>query len=168
MVSAEDFATVYTRAFPLTRKFLQSRGVQPETASDLAQAAWARGWECRGQLRNDTTLHPWINTIAWNLFRNVTSRTPRTIALANVNTASPDLPVEPKILAQELLRHLDPDDRQLLHSCFFLGYSDIEMARRFRTTRGAVRARVHRAKQRLRTVVERRSRAVLTGGSIAD
>lgn len=157
MVSAEDFATVYTRAFPLTTKFLQSRGLQPETASDLAQAAWVRGWECRTQLRNHSALHPWVNTIAWNLFRNVTSRTPRTIALTNFNTASHDLPVEPKILAQELLQHLHSDDRQLLHACFFLGYSDIELARRFRTTRGAVRARVRRAKQRLRTVVARRT-----------
>src|ERR1700680_334546 len=154
MVSAEDFATVYTRAFPLTRKFLQSRGVQPDTASDLAQAAWARGWECRGQLRNHSALHTWVNTIAWNLFRNVTSKNLHTIAPTSLDSASYDAPVKRKLLAQELLRHLHPDDRQLVHACFFLGSSDSDLARRFRTTRGAIRVRVHRTKQRLRTVVE--------------
>jgi len=92
-------------AFPFTTKFLQSRGVQTEAAPDLAQAAWVRGWECRRQLRSDSALRTWVNTVAWNLFREVTNQTPPTIALTNLNVASHDLRVEPKILAQELLRH---------------------------------------------------------------
>ena len=49
--------------------FSVSRGAALEEAEEIAQAAWARGWEYREQLRDPGLVSYWVNSIARNLYR---------------------------------------------------------------------------------------------------
>src|SRR5579863_8333764 len=50
--------------------FFVTKGLSWDGAQEAAQAAWVKGWEKRGQLRDPGTVVPWINTIALNMHRS--------------------------------------------------------------------------------------------------
>lgn len=60
--------------FEGTMRFLVSRGVLRDNAKELAQAAWARGWEQLNQLRDESTVTSWVNMIALNSYRRAVER----------------------------------------------------------------------------------------------
>src|ERR1700688_5207456 len=64
-----DYAQAFESGYGATRRFLLSRGAGLEDAEEIAQAAWARGWEYRDQLRDPALVGFWVNSIARNLFR---------------------------------------------------------------------------------------------------
>jgi DNA-directed RNA polymerase specialized sigma24 family protein len=47
-----DYAQAFETGYSATRRFLLARGAPLEEAEEIAQAAWARGWEYRDQLRD--------------------------------------------------------------------------------------------------------------------
>ena len=51
-MTKEEYGKAYQRGFNLTVRFLVSRGLSYDAALDTAQAAWAKGWERREQLRD--------------------------------------------------------------------------------------------------------------------
>ncbi len=70
---------------------LLSRGLNRETATDVAQAAWARGWERLDQLRDESVLVTWVNTIALNQFRRSLRHDSRYEALVDVPHPQPPM-----------------------------------------------------------------------------
>ena len=76
------FSDAYVKGFPVTLQFLRSLGIDPDRAEEIAQAAWAKGWEKRRSLREQERLIPWANTIALNLFRSWFRRRVKTRAQA--------------------------------------------------------------------------------------
>ncbi|HLN26757.1 MAG TPA: sigma factor, partial [Gemmataceae bacterium] len=64
---AHDYAEAFENGYGATRRFLLSRGALVEDAEEIAQAAWVRGWEFRGQLRDPSRVSYWVNSIARNL-----------------------------------------------------------------------------------------------------
>src|SRR5271170_2056642 len=78
-MTRENYGDAYQRGFKCTVRFLVSRGVLRDNANELAQAAWARGWEQLSQLRDETTVTAWINTIALNSYRRLIERQNRTL-----------------------------------------------------------------------------------------
>ena len=68
-MTRDAYARAYQDGFPLTFRFLLSRGVGRDTAEEISQAAWIRGWERLNQLRSDEMICTWVNTIALNLYR---------------------------------------------------------------------------------------------------
>jgi DNA-directed RNA polymerase specialized sigma24 family protein len=51
LTPASQFAAAYRGHFHQTVNYLRGSGSNAERAEEIAQAAWARGWECREQLR---------------------------------------------------------------------------------------------------------------------
>ena len=51
-MQAPAYAEAFQNGFGATRRFLISRGAPLEEAEEIAQAAWARGWEYCEQLRD--------------------------------------------------------------------------------------------------------------------
>ena len=50
-MTSEEYARAYQDGIKLTFRFLLSRGVGPDSAEEISQAAWFRGWERLGCAR---------------------------------------------------------------------------------------------------------------------
>jgi DNA-directed RNA polymerase specialized sigma24 family protein len=68
-MTQEAYGQAYCKGFRKTVGLLRSRGASSDSAEDVAQAAWLRGWQMRQQLRDDRLVVTWVNTIALNYLR---------------------------------------------------------------------------------------------------
>ena len=151
-MTRENYGQAYQRGFDLTIRFLISRGVHRDLASDVAQAAWVKGWERLSQLRNESTVTTWVNAIALNIHRSVLrSEKPRTAVTdfctpAELNVAAIDL--------ARILRFCAPRDRALLE-LQMQGDTAEEIAQKQGGTETAVRIRLLRARRAARYRAEK-------------
>jgi RNA polymerase sigma factor (sigma-70 family) len=141
----EEYGRAYQKGFNLTVRFLVSRGLSYESALDTAQAAWAKGWERREQLRDPGLVLTWTNSIALNIHRTYLRREPQTQTL-------PDLQAPPRlnIAAIDVTRILEsckPNDRAVLEGHYIEGYKVQEIARQYGWSETAVRIRLLRARR---------------------
>jgi DNA-directed RNA polymerase specialized sigma24 family protein len=155
-MTREDYGNAYQRGFELTVRFLLSRGADWEGARETAQAAWARGWERREQLRNQDLLLTWVNSIALNAYRSL-------VRVERVHQALPDLSAKSGINVAaidiaRILKACRPCDRVLLEQQM-RGHTPEEIAQRQGVTKTAVRIRFMRARRSARVRIEQRARA---------
>ncbi|HEX6546654.1 MAG TPA: RNA polymerase sigma factor [Bryobacteraceae bacterium] len=144
-MTTEEYGNAYQRGFNLTVRFLVSRGLSYDAALDTAQAAWAKGWERRGQLRDPNLVLTWTNSIALNIHRTYLRREPQTQTLPEL-AAPPRLNVA-AIDAKRILTGCKPNDRIVLHSHYIEGYKVQEIAEQHGWTETAVRIRLLRARR---------------------
>ena len=148
-VTQEEYAIAYNSGYPKTTRFMLSRGISREASEDLAQAAWAKGWEYREQIRDTDKFDSWVNTIALNLLRG-SFRQKKTAELP------PDIAISPQtspqtIDGQRLVARCSPSDRKLIEGHYLAGYTSAELGRQFGCTAVAVRVRLLRLRRRLQT-----------------
>ena len=147
----ESFGSAYERGFPMTVKFLLARGISYEVALDTAQAAWTKGWEKRGQLRQPNFLVTWTNSIALNLYRSVLRRERPIEPIedlqhsTNLNVAAIDV--------KRILNHCEPKDRAVLEQHYIDGYKAVEIAKLRGCSETAVRIRLLRARRKIRQLI---------------
>ena len=151
-MTREQFGQAYQDGHQNTIRFLLSRGVTRDLAIDVAQSAWVRGWECRHQLRDDSALVTWVNTIALNQFRKAIRQDQRYSPLVDtgyskpaVNWAALDLGL---ILARCSLK-----DRALLKTQLE-GLTAKELSERIGASTTAIRLRLYRARSAARTLAQ--------------
>jgi DNA-directed RNA polymerase specialized sigma24 family protein len=149
LVRPQQYAEAFERGFPGTKRFLLSRGAELDEAEELAQAAWARGWEYRNQLRNLGIIGSWVNSIAYNLLRakfRMTATVPidEMDAHYTMNLREIDL--------RGMLDRCSPHDRDLLEKNLE-GYSSDELAKSMGITSTGIRVRLHRIRQSLRGTI---------------
>lgn len=154
-MTREEFEQAYRQGYPLTVRFLLGRGVPGAQAEETAQAAWARGWERLGNLRNSQVIVAWVNTIALNIFRNWYRK----------KKEESELPEEVPQAIQSRSASIDVDltlaccgesDRKLLREYYMEGYTSSELARRRKCSPVAVRVRLMRARRAIRAALEKR------------
>lgn len=154
-MTRDGFGQAYQKGFDLTVRFLLSRGLPRDTASEVAQAAWVRGWERRSQLRNDSFVVTWVNTIALNVYRTF-------LRSESFNRELPEqqgVAVAIDLAAIDVGRVLSscgPRDRILLEQ-YMSGFTMAEIARQQNATETAIRIRLLRARRAARCRVERRT-----------
>ena len=141
-----DYAEAFESGYPATRRFLLSRGAAIEEAEEIAQAAWARGWEYRNQLRDPGLVGFWVNSIARNLFR-AKFRSRQTLPIEGVD--SPYSMNLEEIEMHLLLDRCPRRDHKLLERSLE-GYSAEEIARSEGITATGIRVRMLRIRQALR------------------
>ena len=145
----QQFETAYADNFSLTRRFLLSRGLGVSRADELAQAAWAKAWERREQLRELGSVAAWVNTIALNLLRGEARK-----AVPQVEIDDRDEPVrssiDERVDAEKALDALSDEDRQLMLLHVVAGLTSKEISLESALSAVAVRVRLHRAKIQLR------------------
>ncbi|MEO8593894.1 MAG: sigma-70 family RNA polymerase sigma factor [Candidatus Solibacter sp.] len=147
-MTRNDYGSAYEQGFHPTVRFLVAKGVPPDTAEEIAQAAWTRGWERIGQLRDQEVVRTWVNTIALNLYRRNIHIDSRKEPLMD-RMVKPDKGVA-SIELDILLESCCPNDRLLLLYQLY-GFTTSEMARQVGTTETAVRIRLMRARRSART-----------------
>ncbi len=167
-LTRSQYSVAYDNGYPLTVRFLLSRGISGESAEEAAQAAWAKGWEHRGSLRNPKRVVSWVNTIALNLFRNWFRRRESPEEL-------PEIPTAPKITPQAIdvrrtLEQCGSRDRLLLEKHYLEGYTSKELGEKTGCTPVAVRVRLLRARRKLGAVLrpERQKKSQGTGSRAAE
>jgi RNA polymerase sigma factor (sigma-70 family) len=146
VMKGSDYAKAFETGFPATRRFLLARGAAIEEAEEIAQAAWARGWEYRGQLRDPGSVVYWVNSIAGNLFR-AKFRIRPTTPIDGVDVGYV-MNVE-EIEVHRLLDRCSGRDRRLLERSLE-GYSAEEIARTEGITSTGIRVRLLRIRESLR------------------
>jgi len=141
-----DYGEAFESGYSATRRFLLAHGAPLEDAEEIAQAAWARGWEYREQLRDPGMVGFWVNSIARNLYR-ARFRAP---LMTTVDGLNPSYSMDLKTI--ELNRLLDRcprRDRRLLERNLE-GYSAEEIAREAGITSTGIRVRLLRIRNMLR------------------
>jgi len=141
-----DYAGAFESGYGATRRYLLAHGAQIEEAEEIAQAAWARGWEYRDQLRDPGLVGFWVNSIARNLLR-ARFRSPLTTPLEDLNP-SYTMDLE-SIDLRHLLDYCTKRDRALMEQSLE-GYSAEEIARDAGITSTGIRVRLLRIRQSLR------------------
>jgi len=148
-VSREEYGCAYQRCFPLTVRFLGSKGLSSDIATEIAQSAWTRGWECRRQLRDSAYLLTWVNSIALNAYRGLLRREQKFQPL-------PEMSVAPRLdlAAADIARILDacrPMDRTILRQHHLEERPIQEIANEYGCSETAIRIRLLRARRSARS-----------------
>lgn len=148
VMTRNDFADAYRKGLTKTVRFLLSRGVNRDTAEEVAQDAWGRGWLRRDSLRKQSAVIPWINTIALNIFRSRIRRQP-------VDDDVPEQPVRPMATPEradvrKILESCDPEELELL-AATVEGYTSHDLARIKGCKPSTMRVRRMRLRRRLQS-----------------
>jgi len=125
-----------------------ARGLSADAAQEIAQAAWARGWERLSQLRDSRTLLMWLNRVALNLYRSVLRREPSLEELTPIERGR-ELNVA-AIDAATILRKCKVPDRRMLRDFYLRGLHLAEIAQRNGWQENTARVRLFRARQAAR------------------
>jgi RNA polymerase sigma factor (sigma-70 family) len=163
---AERFSVIFDRHFDPVHRFL-SRRVGPDVADELAAETFAEAFRRRRSYDPDrAAVRPWLFGIAVNLLhhhRRTERRRLRAYARAGIDRhLDPELEavhdrVDAGALGAQLalgLASLRPGDRDalLLHAWAGLSYEGIAQA--LGIPIGTVRSRIHRARRRVRELLE--------------
>jgi RNA polymerase sigma factor (sigma-70 family) len=143
-MTPECYGKAYAHGYTLTVRFLCSRGVRSEAAQEVAQAAWVRGWERITQLRDDSLVLTWVNTIALNLHRSAIHSASRLAPLPEIADRTP---VNLAAIDVERILNLScPRDRALFRQ-YLQGATVTEIAETQGVSQNAIRLRFMRARR---------------------
>lgn len=148
-----EYGEAYAAGFERTVRFLISKGARGDGAQEAAQAAWVRGLERLNQLRSDSSVFTWINTIALNFYRSFLGRDSQTQILQDV-PGRERIDVS-AIDVERVLRRCRPCDRTLLEQ-HMEGVTMEEIARENGVTETAIRIRMMRARRAARSHMEKK------------
>ena len=143
-MTSEGYGQAYGAGFDRTVRFLRSKGIRGDSAREVAQAAWARGWERISQLRDEALVLTWVNTIALNVFRaslrsvRVCEPLTEVRGTVGINLAAIDM--------DRVLRFSCPGDRKLFEKCL-QGLTTREIAIDHGVSETAIRVRLWRARR---------------------
>ena len=144
-MTRDEYGSAYQKGYKMTVRFLVSRGLTYDSAQETAQAAWVKGWERLGQLRDSNMVLTWMNSIALNIHRSCVRREPFLQML-------PEVPTPPRVnLAAidvgRILKTCKKNDRLVLQRHYLEGYKVREIAQAHGWTETAVRIRLLRARR---------------------
>jgi RNA polymerase sigma-70 factor (ECF subfamily) len=139
----------------------------PDDAADVAQETFLRAYDALDRFDPGRPLRLWLLRITTNLTHNWRRSAGRSLAaLQRLLRSEPDLLREPAARQQaernleadllwEAVRRLRLADQQVIYLRYFLECSETEMAEVLRTAPGTVKSRLHRALERLRSLLSR-------------
>jgi RNA polymerase sigma factor (sigma-70 family) len=146
-ISPLEYALAYSSGHRRTVNFLMSRGLPEDEAAEKAQAAWARGWERRDQIRDKSRTLTWVNAIALNLYRSQARRDARRCEFTDYAVPPQASPTAMDV--HRILKKCRPNDRQILTEHYLVGHGIRDLALKHGCTETAVRVRLLRARRRM-------------------
>jgi RNA polymerase sigma factor (sigma-70 family) len=148
-MTAVQFSEAFQRDFPVTIRFLLSRGASFHIAEEISQKAWTKGWECLGQLQKQELICPWVNSIAKNLLRNL-PRNEQQLHLLPVCPSFERSSVDAES-AEHVLAVCSPSDREILYASYVEGHTSHQLAGQLGVSAVALRVRLSRLRRALRS-----------------
>ncbi|MCX6612843.1 MAG: hypothetical protein NTW74_18585 [Acidobacteria bacterium] len=145
------FASAYKKGFTVTLRSVRYLGANAETAEEVAQAAWARGWQCRKQLLCPELVGAWVNAIARNLYRSVIRLEKRFLQLEDLAAPTRSLSM---VDAGTMIGSCSELDSRMLTMYYLEGYSTGEIAEKEKVCPTSVRVRLMRIRRRLREKIQ--------------
>jgi DNA-directed RNA polymerase specialized sigma24 family protein len=142
-----NYANAYQKGFKVTLRSVRFLGANAETAEEVAQAAWARGWQCRKQLHCPELVGAWVNAIARNLYRSVIRLEKRFLQLEDFAAPSHLLST---LEADVMIGNCTELESRMLTMYYLEGYSTGEIADKEKLCPTSVRVRLMRIRRRLR------------------
>ena len=147
--------------------YLGRMGLDRASAEDIAQDTFLRVWRHASRFNQSYgSLATWILAIARNLALTHLASRVRSIEISGVecveDAASDDPRPDQQMLAKErrdrfraALARLSPADRSLLAASYVEGLAIADIARLESCSSGAAKVRLHRARTRLRRILEK-------------
>jgi RNA polymerase sigma-70 factor (ECF subfamily) len=130
-------------------------------AEDAAQEAMVRAWRRRRACRSPEAPEPWLRTIARNEALRQLERTARAADRFAGEAERPDVisdgPEEGllrRLSVDDALAQLAEEDRRLVQLRYSLDLADVVIAEKLGIAEATVRVRLHRARRRLRDLIE--------------
>lgn len=158
-MGTDQFADAFRHCYPMTLRFLLSRGACADIAEETAQAAWAKGWECRAQLQRQHMIGTWVNSIAKNMLRNRMRAEQKLEVLSEGVKAGG--PPAVSIDMKRILKRCGERDSKILRGYYVEGYTTEEIAVQVGLTPVTVRVRLLRLRRALKLQLTRPAAAPL-------
>ena len=157
LAAAWDWARLRSRCLREARRVLPRA-----EAEEAVQEALVRAWRLRAACREQEAPLPWLLEITRNESRRLLARRARRFDRERVDAAPPDRPGHDRELAEaatrvtveQALRNLDHADRRLLRLRYAEDLTQAEVARRLGVPEGTAKVRLHRARRRLRRLLD--------------
>ena len=152
-MTPEEYGLAYEKNFNFTVRFLQSKGILYDEAQEMAQAAWARGWERIAQLRDPDKISTWMNSIAFNLCLMDFRRSHPTVSLDTIRLADSrhdGAPNIEKIDVRLILRRCPEGERSILTMYYLKDHPVWKISKITGWSKTAVKIRLFRARKKAR------------------
>jgi RNA polymerase sigma-70 factor, ECF subfamily len=144
-----------------SRCLREARRVLPRAeAEEAVQEALIRAWTRRHACRTPEAPLPWLLEITRNEARRLLERRARRLHRTRVAQAPPEVEDDDlagatvRVTVEQALARLDDADRNVLRLRYADDLTQAEVARRLGVPEGTVKVRLHRARGRLRTLLE--------------
>lgn len=146
-----------------SRCLQEARRLLPRVdAEEAVQEALVRAWTRRDACRTPEAPLPWILQITRNEARRLLERRAQRLTVAPIEPASPEPEVEDdaltgtttRVTVEQALARLGDSDRRVLRLRYADDLTQAEVARRLGVPEGTVKVRLHRARGRLRALLE--------------
>jgi RNA polymerase sigma factor (sigma-70 family) len=147
-ITRREYGLAYENGRRQTINFLLSMGVREDEAREKAQAAWAKGWERRFQLKDKQKALSWINTIALNLYRSSIRKDSLHVPIDEL--AAPPQASNTAIDLERMLNRCRKREHEVVALRYLQGYNIKDLADRYGCTETAVRVRLLRARRSLK------------------
>ena len=141
------------RVFRLASRFFR----RPEDVEDAAQDTFLTAWKKLGTYKAKAPFEHWLTRVCLNCcYQRLRKRRPVEQPLSlDIDPAAPASAPEASLEVERLLRVLAPRDRFVLLLLDGEGWSVAEIAERLGWTQVNVKVRAHRARKKLRELLER-------------
>jgi RNA polymerase sigma-70 factor, ECF subfamily len=127
-------------------------------AEEAVQEALVRAWLGRSRCRSPEAPLPWLLEITRNEARRVARREAVRLTLELFDSASSEddelTGMAARVTVEQALRRLADRDQRVLQMRYAEDLSQVEVARRLGLPEGTVKVRLHRARRRLRKLLE--------------
>jgi RNA polymerase sigma-70 factor, ECF subfamily len=149
----DDLETIFRRYEREIYIFMLRVRGDAHDAEDLTQETFFRACKAARRFKGDSSVRTWLFGIARKVLLEAFRRR-RESSLEDVDR--PDRITDPTdaIFLQAALLHISVEDREIVMLADALGFSGADLAEMFDITAEAARVRLHRARGRLRAVVE--------------
>jgi RNA polymerase sigma-70 factor (ECF subfamily) len=133
-------------------------------ADDLAQETFLAAFLKMSSWRGTAKFSTWLHTIAYRKFLDYQRKNKRYLVMAEVPDAGNHSykAVDDEIMAQHLMGLLKPKDRAVMTLAYAAGMSHAEIATVVDQPLGSIKARIHRAKLKLKNWLKKNDHSIQT------